>query len=141
MQYVLSLRTDPETGNREYCVLREDTGKPVPGGKYTARSEALRHLQALAIVTSREGKGLQKLSEREMVVARYTIAGLERKLVAQELFLSEGTVRTHLQNVYKKLHVDSRSSLIIKMLLLGFIHLNDLPELAVLADRVRKSSH
>jgi DNA-binding NarL/FixJ family response regulator len=51
------------------------------------------------------------LSPREREVAVLVARGLSNKEVARQLGLREGTVKTHLHNIYRKLAVDGRSTL------------------------------
>jgi DNA-binding NarL/FixJ family response regulator len=48
------------------------------------------------------------LSSREMEVLEYVSKGLSYKVIAEKLFISFETVRTHIRNIYEKLHVNSR---------------------------------
>lgn len=50
---------------------------------------------------------VESLTPREREVLRCMVAGLGRKAVAERLFLSPHTVRTHMQNVLGKLGVHS----------------------------------
>lgn len=54
------------------------------------------------------------LSERELDVLRLLIEGHSYKVIAGQLFLSAHTVRFHLHNIYKKLHVGSRMEAVAK---------------------------
>lgn len=51
---------------------------------------------------------LQKLTEREFVVLREVAKGLSNKQIAQELLISEETVKVHIRNFLRKLGVHSR---------------------------------
>ena len=51
------------------------------------------------------------LTKREREVAGLAAAGRSSRAIAQQLYLSERTVENHLQNVYTKLGVASRSEL------------------------------
>ena len=51
----------------------------------------------------------------EAEVVDLVVAGLSNAEVARRLFLSERTVETHLQHVYRRLGVDSRLGLITKL--------------------------
>ena len=55
-------------------------------------------------VSSREG-----LSEREIEILHHVARGLSNAEIAEELFISEGTVKWHLNNVFSKLGVKSRT--------------------------------
>lgn len=53
------------------------------------------------------------LSNREAEVAELVTKGLSNKEVANQLFVTEKTVKFHLTNIYKKMNVKSRSQLIV----------------------------
>jgi DNA-binding NarL/FixJ family response regulator len=52
------------------------------------------------------------LTVREIEIVRIVVAGLRNKTIGERLSISEGTVKTHLHNIYEKLHVGSRSELV-----------------------------
>ncbi|MDP2208143.1 MAG: response regulator transcription factor [Bacteroidota bacterium] len=54
------------------------------------------------------------LSKREEEILSYLTRGYQYKEIAEVLFISYDTVRTHIKHIYKKLHVRSRSEAIIK---------------------------
>jgi|JI9StandDraft_2_1071091.scaffolds.fasta_scaffold104445_2 DNA-binding NarL/FixJ family response regulator len=49
------------------------------------------------------------LSQREISVLKGLVDGLDHKSIAQKLDLSPATVRTHMINIYRKLHVSSKT--------------------------------
>ena len=51
----------------------------------------------------------EALSPREIEVLQQLSAGLKYREIAANLFLSEGTVRKHVEHVYRKLRVDNRT--------------------------------
>lgn len=53
------------------------------------------------------------LSNREAEVAELVSQGLSNKEVANQLFVTEKTVKFHLTNIYKKMSVKSRAQLIV----------------------------
>lgn len=53
------------------------------------------------------------LSSREAEVAELVTRGLSNKEVANQLFVTEKTVKFHLTNIYKKMNVKSRAQLIV----------------------------
>jgi DNA-binding CsgD family transcriptional regulator len=62
------------------------------------------------------------LSNREAEVAELVTKGLSNKEVANQLFVTEKTVKFHLTNIYKKMSVKSRAQLIVWCLPhLGFV--------------------
>lgn len=56
-----------------------------------------------------QNRELQKLSEREREILGELSNGLRYKEIADKLFLSTETVRTHIRNIYEKLQVNSRT--------------------------------
>ncbi|MBT8255927.1 MAG: response regulator transcription factor [Bacteroidia bacterium] len=54
------------------------------------------------------------LSERETEVLKLLSQGFNYKDVAEEVFLSPHTVKTHIKNIYSKLHVNNRAEAIYK---------------------------
>ncbi len=61
-------------------------------------------------------KDTENLSDRESEILAYLSRGYHDKEIADKLFLSVKTVRTHLRNIYKKLHVRSRTEAVLKYL-------------------------
>ncbi|HEX9658065.1 MAG TPA: response regulator transcription factor [Bacteroidota bacterium] len=55
------------------------------------------------------------LSPREYEILTYLAKGYRYKEIAEELHISVETVRTHLHNVYEKLHVRSRTEAVLKI--------------------------
>lgn len=58
---------------------------------------------------------LQGLSRRESEIARCVVLGFSNKKIAEELGISPRTVSTHLDKIFKKLEVNSRAQLILKV--------------------------
>lgn len=54
------------------------------------------------------------LSPREKDVLKCLVDGDSYKMIAGSCFISMGTVRTHIKNMYKKLHVNSKSEAVAK---------------------------
>ncbi len=49
-----------------------------------------------------------RLTSRELQVLKLIGSGLSTRTIAERLFLSPHTIRNHIQNILKKLHVHSR---------------------------------
>lgn len=56
------------------------------------------------------------LSERELDILKCLVNGDSYKMIAANCFISMGTVRSHINSVYKKLHVNSKSEAVVKAL-------------------------
>ena len=61
-----------------------------------------------------------QLSDREKELLQMIIKGDNYKTIAEKAFISYETVRTHVKNIYKKLHVTSRSEAVMKAVQNGF---------------------
>jgi len=59
------------------------------------------------------------LSEREKEILRLMVEALNYKAIAEKTFISYETVRTHVKNIYKKLHVTSRNEAVMKAIQQG----------------------
>jgi DNA-binding NarL/FixJ family response regulator len=57
---------------------------------------------------------LQKLSNREKEILSHLSKGLRYKEIADLLFVSNETIRTHIRNIYDKLQVNSRTEALNK---------------------------
>jgi DNA-binding NarL/FixJ family response regulator len=51
------------------------------------------------------------LTPREIEIVRMAATGLRNKQIAETLFISEGTVKIHLHNIYEKLGLSDRLEL------------------------------
>jgi DNA-binding NarL/FixJ family response regulator len=61
-------------------------------------------------------KQTENLSGREHEILTYLAKGYRYKEIADTLFISVETVRTHLRNIYEKLHVRSRTEAVLRYL-------------------------
>jgi DNA-binding CsgD family transcriptional regulator len=68
--------------------------------------------QSLASSPGRPVAGFARLSSRELDVVSRLLAGDRVPAIAQQLFLSQGTIRNHLSSVFHKLGVKSQQELI-----------------------------
>lgn len=67
------------------------------------------------------------LTEREMAVLTRIAQGASNKEIAQETFLSEGTVKAHVSHIMQKLRIDRRTDLVRFALGKGLVPLNEEP--------------
>ena len=69
---------------------------------------------ALEKLLKREAATLQfakVLTRREIEIVRMVAEGLRNKVIAERLYVSEGTIKVHLHNIYEKFNVSSRLQL------------------------------
>ncbi len=72
-------------------------------------SIARKALNLLTRNKKEEHQGVETtLTDREMDILKGLVKGLDYKKIADELFLSPYTVRTHITHIYDKLHVSSK---------------------------------
>ncbi|MGY4742027.1 response regulator [Streptomyces sp. ATMOS53] len=65
----------------------------------------------------------RELSGREVEVVRLLADGLSNRSIAEALFLSEATVKTHLVRVYRKLGADNRAAAVSEAVRRGLLDL------------------
>ena len=128
-EYVLGLL---DAGAAGY-LLKSARGRDLVGAIRTLRAgESVLHpniiarlLKRATVTSVKESKAQGLLSEREAEVLRLVALGMSNKEVAEELFLSQRTVKAHLTSVFNKLNVASRSEAIIKGLQWGLVTLEN----------------
>jgi LuxR family maltose regulon positive regulatory protein len=68
------------------------------------------------------GSGLgEQLTRREVSILKRLESGLSNKEIAEAIFVSEGTLKWHLHNVYSKLNVKNRSGAMARARTLGIV--------------------
>nr|WP_057897830.1 MULTISPECIES: response regulator transcription factor [Aneurinibacillus]MBN6186586.1 response regulator transcription factor [Aneurinibacillus sp. BA2021]AMA72061.1 helix-turn-helix transcriptional regulator [Aneurinibacillus sp. XH2]MED0678864.1 response regulator transcription factor [Aneurinibacillus thermoaerophilus]MED0736401.1 response regulator transcription factor [Aneurinibacillus thermoaerophilus]MED0755895.1 response regulator transcription factor [Aneurinibacillus thermoaerophil len=68
---------------------------------------------------SNEQKAKPLLTNREREVFELLVLDKTTKEIAQQLFISEKTVRNHISNVMQKLNVKGRSQAVVELVRLG----------------------
>ena len=66
---------------------------------------------------------LEKLTDREEEILKLLAAGLSNKEIAQQLSLSEGTVKNHISAILSKLHANDRTQAVLTALKRGLVDL------------------
>jgi DNA-binding CsgD family transcriptional regulator len=87
--------------------------------RFVERAEAVRG-RPLATVDPL----LERLTARELEVARLLALGLANDEIAEALFVSRNTVKTHLKRIYDKLSVRTRTEAVAKCVELGLLAVN-----------------
>lgn len=67
------------------------------------------------------------LTQRELDILKLVTKGLSNKQIADELSLSARTVQRHLESIFNKLQVGSRTEAVVRALKEGWVTLNDVP--------------
>lgn len=93
---------------RRFCVERPLTDRPFDEGELTMLRLVQPHLDG-ALRRAQSGRPARELlSPRELEVLAYLRGGSSTKDVAGALWVSQSTVRKHLENIYSKLGVHGR---------------------------------
>lgn len=85
---------------------------------YQGGSPMNSHIARMVVTSFRQSNynpELEKLSAREKDILDLLSKGLRYKEIADRLFLSTETVRTHIRNIYTKLQVNSRTDALNKI--------------------------
>ncbi len=85
------------------------------GADFTERDRALLtllrpHLQAAYVAAERRRAGLTPLTARQQAVLQYVAAGLTNRQIARRLDVTEATIGKHLENIFARLGVNSRTA-------------------------------
>jgi DNA-binding NarL/FixJ family response regulator len=81
------------------------------GERWIERRSLSRALETLLRREVGERELAKSLTRRERELVQCVVAGLHNREIAEKLCISEGTVKIHLHNIYKKLQVPSRLAL------------------------------
>lgn len=102
-----------KAGAIAYLLKDAEPQQLIEAVRSASRGEPLLHPKVAARlmrqVTGDEGDGVEDLTKRELQVLRLLAQGLPNKLIAQELVVSEKTVKTHVSNILAKLHLSHRT--------------------------------
>lgn len=111
-----------KAGASGYLLKRADPGEILgaiqdvkAGGSPMSSQIARRVVQSFREPVQESVKD-QKLSQRELEILQELAKGYSTKLIAARLCIGVQTVNTHLQHIYDKLHVRSRTAAVAKFL-------------------------
>ena len=101
-----------KAGAAGYLLKDVEPDEIADGIRRVQRGEALLHPKVAARVmreVAEERAGGEVLTAREIDVLRRLARGLSNKAIAEELVVSEKTVKTHVSNILAKLHLVDRT--------------------------------
>ncbi len=81
------------------------------GGQWIEQQASGRALQTLVRRDTAEKELARELTPREVELVRLAASGLRNREMSRRLAISEGTVKMHLHNVYRKLKLENRVEL------------------------------
>lgn len=77
------------------------------------------HLHAAFVATERRRLGVAPLTTRQREILQYVAAGMGNRQIARRLGLSDATVRKHMENIFARLEVTSRTAAVRRADLTG----------------------
>ena len=83
------------------------------GGSWLDKGSVSRIVAKLLHKDEERKEAAQLLTPRELEIVRMVARGLRNRAIAEQLLISEGTVKIHLHNIYQKLNVDGRLELAV----------------------------
>lgn len=109
MGYLLK---DSPRGDLYAAIRAAAQGKPLLTSTVAAR-----------LMERMRGPAEEALSTREIEVLKLVAKGVNNKEIANQLYITEATVKSHLIRIYGKLNVDDRTAAVTKALELGILRL------------------
>jgi len=107
---------DPAAAVEQWIAARS-----VPGARHIAPNRE-DSFEALGVVDiERAQQGVTQLSPRELEVLSYLPTRLSARQIADALFVSRNTLKTHMHNVYRKLGCTSREDAVERARMLGLL--------------------
>lgn len=82
------------------------------GGQWIERSAARLSLEKLLMREAGAREIASLITPREIAILKMVAHGLRNKEIGDKLFISEGTVKVHMHNIYEKLKITSRVALL-----------------------------
>lgn len=86
---------------------------------YVIKKSPAKHQNLHAFVCS------YSLTERQLEIVELLTQGFSNKEIASQLHVSTNTVRTHMDNIFNKLNVSSRTAILHKLGLIDSFHINN----------------
>lgn len=77
------------------------------------------HLQAAYVTAERRRRGSLPLTPRQRLILHFVAAGYTNRQIARRLGVSEATVRKHLENIFVRLEVTSRTAAVARLTAAG----------------------
>ena len=95
--------------------LQTSVSDVLNGGAPMSGSIARKVLGFIPKYETKKDPNLELLSKRENEILELLVKGYSYKMLANQLFISIETVRVHIKNIYKKLHVNSATEALYKV--------------------------
>jgi DNA-binding NarL/FixJ family response regulator len=92
-------------------LLVQSVRKVASGGVWLEKDSVVRAMERLLEQQERRERVQTVLTPREIEIVRMVLKGLGNREIGEALFISEGTVKTHLHSIYEKLGLKGRMQL------------------------------
>ena len=92
-------------------LLIQSVRQVASGGTWIEKDSVSRAMEKLLQQQDKRSSVEELLTSREVEIVRGVARGLSNREIGEELFISEGTVKTHLHTIFEKLSVRSRMQL------------------------------
>ena len=87
--------------------------------KNTAKDDSIFKRPEVMLLDEKQWSYIKRryeISTRELEVARLICRGFSNKEVANDLRIELGTVKTHLRNIYRRVHVKNKMTLLLRFM-------------------------
>jgi len=112
----ITIALPPERGVEHRLILWRYSGRDFTERDCLLISLIHPHLAALQRMATQRRAGAAELTPRQWELMQLMSAGLTNRQIATRLSISEGTVRTHCENIFHQLHVNNRLAAVAKAL-------------------------
>jgi DNA-binding NarL/FixJ family response regulator len=109
-----------QAGGRGYILKDDDPDTMLRAVRAVAHGESLlgpaiaqKVMRHFSTLSGKQTPLVDDLTPRELEVLKLIASGLTNQEIAEELTLSEKTVKNHINNIFSKLHVSDRSQAIL----------------------------
>ena len=117
-----------EAGGRGYILKDADPDTMLRAIRAVAHGESLlgptiaqKVMRQFSALPGEQAPLFDDLTPRELQVLKLIAGGLGNKEIAQELTISEKTVKNHINNIFSKLHVNDRSQAVLYAIRKGLV--------------------
>ncbi len=100
----------PDSLNQWLQLIPDDVVQSSPQIQHLLQSDQKAKPSSLPLPTTAE-----PLTKREQKVLQLITEGLSNKAIAEQLYISQNTLKVHIRNLYGKLGVENRSQALVKM--------------------------
>jgi NarL family two-component system response regulator LiaR len=115
-----------QAGGRGYILKDDDPDTMIRAIRAVAHGESLlgsviaqKVMRQFSALPEQQAPLFDDLTPRELEVLKLIAEGLNNRGIAEELVISEKTVKNHINNIFSKLHINDRSQAILYAIRMG----------------------